>query len=89
MASSYTSLQDIIGGVVSGERTRIIDLLNAALTPEISQQLRSLFEADEQVYDISALKSEARLIYIGGGWAQIAILVIFLLSLHLAIWRYP
>jgi TnpA family transposase len=60
VAPSYTSLQDIVGRVVSGERTRIIGLLAEALTPEVGQRLRSLLEADEQLYDISALKREAK-----------------------------
>jgi len=60
VAPSYTSLQDIVGRVVSGERTRIIGLLNEALTPAVEQRLRSLLEADEQVYNISALKREAK-----------------------------
>lgn len=36
VAPSYTSLQDIVGRVVSGERTRIIGLLDKALSPEIT-----------------------------------------------------
>lgn len=60
VAPSYSSLQDIVGKAVSGERTRITGLLTAAITPEIRQRLTTLLEADEQIYTICALKREAK-----------------------------
>lgn len=60
VALSYSSLQDIVGRVVSGERNRITGLLNDALTPEIRQRLESLLKADEETYSISALKREPK-----------------------------
>ena len=60
VAPSYSSLQDIVGKAVSGERTRITGLLNESLTPEIRQRLAALLEADEQIYTITALRREAK-----------------------------
>lgn len=60
VAPSYTSLQDIVGRVVAGERNRITQLLSNALTPSIREQLGSLLEADEQIYKINALKREPK-----------------------------
>lgn len=60
VALSYSSLQDIVGRAVSSERTRITELLNNALTPEVRQRLGSLLKADEETYSISALKREPR-----------------------------
>ncbi len=60
VAPPYTFLQDMIGRVVTQERTRITHLLTQALTPPVTAQLDALLEADEQVYRISALKREAK-----------------------------
>ena len=60
IAPSYSSLQDLVGKAVSGERTRITELLSNAMTPEVRQRLTTLLEADEQIYTISALKREAK-----------------------------
>lgn len=60
VALSYSSLQDIVGRAVSGERARITELLNEALTPEVRQRLGSLLKADEETYSISALKREPK-----------------------------
>lgn len=60
VAPSYTSLQDIVGGAVSSERARITDSMSDAVTDEVRQRLRTLLEADEQIYTISALKREAK-----------------------------
>lgn len=60
VALSYSSLQDIVGRAVSSERTRITELLNNTLTPEVRQRLGSLLKADEETYSISALKREPK-----------------------------
>lgn len=60
VAPPYTFLQDMVGGAVTRERTRITQLLGHALTPTMATQLDALLEADEQVYRISALKREAK-----------------------------
>jgi len=60
VAPSYSSLQDIVGKAVSGERARITGLLTEALTPDICKKLTALLEADEQIYTISALRREAK-----------------------------
>lgn len=60
VAPSYSSLQDVVGKAVSGERTRITELLSDAMTSEVRQRLSTLLEADEQIYTISALKREAK-----------------------------
>jgi TnpA family transposase len=60
VAPPYTFLQDMIGRVVTRERTRITHLLGQALTPTVATQLDALLEADEHVYRITALKREAK-----------------------------
>ena len=60
VAPPYTFLQDMVGRVVTRERTRITHLLGHALTPTVATQLDALLEADEHVYRISALKREAK-----------------------------
>ncbi|AHX13360.1 transposase [Dyella jiangningensis] len=55
---AYSTFQDIIGWVVTHERTRLARLLEQALTPDIRTQLDTLLQADESVYRISALKHE-------------------------------
>lgn len=56
----YTFLQDLVGRAVTSERNRITKLLAENLTPETTEQLDELLQADEHVYRISALKREAR-----------------------------
>jgi Domain of unknown function (DUF4158) len=60
VAPPYTFLQDMIGRVVTRERTRITHLLAQALTPTMATQLDALLDADEHVYRISAWKREAK-----------------------------
>jgi len=60
VAPPYTFWQDMVGRVVTRERTRIPHLLGHALTPTVATQLDALLEADEHVYRISALKREAK-----------------------------
>jgi Domain of unknown function (DUF4158) len=60
VAPPYTFLQDMVGRVVTRERTRITHLLGQTLTPTVATQLDALLEADEHVYRISALKREAK-----------------------------
>lgn len=60
VAPPYTFLQDMVGRVVTRERTRITHLLGQALTPTVATQLDALLEADEHMYRISALKREAK-----------------------------
>jgi Domain of unknown function (DUF4158) len=60
VAPSYRFLQEMIGRVVTGERTRITKLLTKALTPTIETQLKTLLEAEEGVYGINLLKHEPK-----------------------------
>jgi TnpA family transposase len=60
VAPRYTSLQDMVGRVVTQERNRVSDLLEQAMTPAVEQALDILVRADEQVYRISALKHEPK-----------------------------
>lgn len=60
VAPQYTTLQDLIGRVVSHERNRVTRLLGDSATPFILQHLDSLLQADEQMYRISALKREPK-----------------------------
>jgi TnpA family transposase len=60
VAPPYTFFQDMIGRVVTRERTRITHLLGQALTPTVATQLDALLDADEHVYRISVLKREAK-----------------------------
>lgn len=55
---AYSTFQDIIGLVVTNERTRLAGLLEQALTPGMRSQLDVLLQADESMYRISALKHE-------------------------------
>lgn len=57
---SYTSMQDLVGRVVTYERNRITQLLNRALTPETETQIDALLQADEQIYTIQVLKREPK-----------------------------
>lgn len=56
----YSTLQDLVGRVVTHERNRVAELLDQALTPAVSQLLDALLQADESMYRISALKREPR-----------------------------
>jgi hypothetical protein len=56
----YTFLQDMVGRVVTGERRRITQLLDEALTPTMEKQLARLLEADNGMYRISLLKHEPK-----------------------------
>jgi TnpA family transposase len=60
VAPSYRFLQEMIGRVVTGERTRITKLLTKALTPTVESQLKILLEAEEGVYGINLLKHEPK-----------------------------
>ena len=60
VAPSYRFLQEMIGRVVAGERTRLTKLLTQAIVPPIDSQLKNLLEADEGVYGISSLKHEPK-----------------------------
>jgi len=60
VAPPYTFLQDMVGRVVTRERTRLTHLPGHALTPTVATQLDALLDADEHVYRISALKREAK-----------------------------
>jgi TnpA family transposase len=56
----YTTLQDVIGRVVSYERSRVVGLLKKTIPRRIKQKLNELLTADDSLYQISALKKEAR-----------------------------
>jgi hypothetical protein len=60
VAPGYTFLQDMVGRVITGERKRITQRLDRALTPAVARQLDALLQADEGMYCISALKHEPR-----------------------------
>jgi len=60
VAPSYRSLQDMVGRVVTGERDRLSQLLKRALSRDIRERLNSLFEADEYLYRVSALRKEPK-----------------------------
>ena len=57
---SYSSMQDLVGRVVTYERNRNTQLLNRALTPETESQIDALLQADEQIYTIQVLKREPK-----------------------------
>ena len=50
----------MVGRVVTGERRRITQLLDEALTPTMEKQLARLLEADNGMYRISVLKHEPK-----------------------------
>lgn len=60
LTPAYSTFQDIIGLVVTTERTRLAQLLEKTLTPHMRAQLDGLLQADESVYRISALKHEPK-----------------------------
>ena len=61
VAPKYTTLQDMIGRVVTHERNRVAALLEKSLPAEITQALDELLTAaDEQACRIGALKREPK-----------------------------
>lgn len=60
VAPSYRFLQEMIGSIVTGERKRITQLLNKAMTPECTTQLELMLQADEGMYRVSILKHEPK-----------------------------
>lgn len=60
VALQYTTMQDMVGRVVTHERHRVTGLLEQAMTPAVEQGLDDLLRADEQMYRISALKREPK-----------------------------
>ena len=60
VAPGYTTLQDMVSRVVSGERRRITNLLTQTLTPLLKKQLDALLQSDEGMYRISLLKHEPK-----------------------------
>jgi TnpA family transposase len=60
VAPAYTFLQDMVGRVVTGERKRLTSLLDAALTPEVKDQLDTLLQTGESACWIAALKREPK-----------------------------
>lgn len=58
MAPGYRFFQDLVSRVATGERRRITEMLEQALTPAVEQQLAALMEAGEGMYQISELKHE-------------------------------
>ena len=60
VAPGYTFLQDMVGRVVTGERQRLTQLLEQALTPTVERHLDALLEAEEGMYRIRTLQREPR-----------------------------
>ena len=60
VAPKYTTLQDMIGRVVTHERTRVAALLQKSMPAKVARALDELLAADEQIYRISALKREPK-----------------------------
>lgn len=60
VAPGYTTLQDMVSRVVSGERRRITNLLTQTMTPLLKKQLDALLQSDEGMYRISLLKHEPK-----------------------------
>src|SRR5665648_305352 len=60
VAPWYTFLQDLVSQVLSIERKRITDLLDKAITLELTVQLESMLQADESLYQITILKHEPK-----------------------------
>ena len=58
VAPGYRFFQDLVSRVATGERRRITEMLEQAMTPAIEQQLAALLEAGEGMYQISELKHE-------------------------------
>ena len=60
VSPSYRYMQELIGSVVAGERIRITQLLDKAITVEIAAQLEMMLQADEGMYRVSLLKHEPK-----------------------------
>jgi hypothetical protein len=60
VAPGYRFFQDLVSRVATGERRRITEMLEQAMTPAIEQQLAVLLEAGEGMYQISELKHEPK-----------------------------
>lgn len=60
VALQYTTMQDMVGRVVTHERNRVTRLLEQTMTPAVEKSLDDLLKADEQMYRISALKREPK-----------------------------
>jgi TnpA family transposase len=60
VAPVYSTLQDMIGRVVTYERSRVTQLLQQRLTPTLERHLDALLEGNDQLYRISALKREPK-----------------------------
>ena len=60
MAPGYRFFQDLVSRVAAGERRRITEMLEQAMTPAIKQQLAALLVAGEGMYQISELKHEPK-----------------------------
>jgi hypothetical protein len=60
VAPGYRFFQDLVSRVATGERRRITEMLEQAITSAIKQQLVALLEAGEGMYQISELKQEPR-----------------------------
>ena len=56
----YTTMQDMVSRVVTGERRRITGLLGQTMTALVKNQLDSLLQCDEGMYRISLLKHEPK-----------------------------
>jgi TnpA family transposase len=60
VAPGYTTMQDMVSRVVTGERRRITGLLEQTITPAVKKQLEALLLSDEGMYPISMLKHEPK-----------------------------
>jgi TnpA family transposase len=60
VAPQYTTLQDMIGRVVTYERNRVVQLLETKMTAEVRQTLVTFLQSDEQTFSIRALKGEPK-----------------------------
>jgi hypothetical protein len=56
VAPAYTVLQDMVGRVITGELSRVTQLLETALTPDLRQCIDALLEAEEGLYRIRTVK---------------------------------
>jgi hypothetical protein len=60
VAPGYTYMQDTVSRIVTGERRRITDLLEQAITPVVEKQLETLLQSGEGMYRISMLKHKPK-----------------------------
>jgi TnpA family transposase len=58
VAPGYTFLQDMVSRVVTGERKRIIAMLQHILPDVVKQRINALLDANEGTYRISSFKRE-------------------------------